>query len=211
LIFLRTSLPDIRKTKGNDAENKDSDPTWWKVRSFQMAVLALFFYVAAQVGIAAFFLNYCEDLNLGITTEKAAYFLSIAMVAFTVGRFLGAALMVKISPALLLTLFATTNMVLLAVVIVNATILSVYVLVVVFFFESIMFPTIFALGLRHIKQQKQRASSILVMAIVGGAIVPYFMGQISDQMNTASSFIIPLCCFAVVAFFGWEQRKVSLE
>ncbi len=210
-VFLRISLPDIRKIQEKEEENIASDADWWKIRSFQLAVIALFFYVAAQVGIAAFFLNYCEELQIGITAEKAAYFLSVAMIAFTVGRFLGAGLMVKISPSLLLTLYALINIILLTVIILNTSIVSVYILTTVFFFESIMFPTIFALGLRHIKQQKQRASSILVMAIVGGAIVPYFMGKVSDQMNTATSFVIPLCCFAVVAAFGWHQRKVSLE
>ncbi len=207
LLFIRTPLPEIRNTDKQANRTDDGSAGVWSVPHFRNAVVAQFFYVAAQVGIAAFFINYCEELGIGITPEKAAYFLSVSMVVFTVGRFLGSALMTKVAPATLLTVYALVNMALVLAVVLHTSIFSVYLMVAIFFFESIMFPTIFALGLQGLGSGTHKASSYLIMAIVGGAIVPYFMGWISDQYSTATAFLVPFACFGFVAFFGWQQQK----
>jgi FHS family L-fucose permease-like MFS transporter len=209
LIFLRTPLPDIRGEEAPVKENSTSNSGVWQFAGFRFAVIAQFFYVAAQVGIAAFFINYCEDLSIGITPERAAYFLSVSMIAFTAGRFLGAALMTRITPATLLMVYGIVNIILVLIVVFHASIISVYLLMAVFFFESIMFPTIFSLGVQSAGKQAHKASSFLVMAIVGGAVVPYFMGWVSDAYSTATAYLIPFICFCVVALFGFQQRKAS--
>lgn len=209
LIFLRTPLPEIRGEDMPVKEKNTSDSGVWQYAGFRFAVIAQFFYVAAQVGIAAFFINYCEDLGIGITPERAAYFLSVSMIAFTAGRFLGAALMTRITPATLLMVYGIVNIVLVLIVVFHASLFSVYLLMGIFFFESIMFPTIFSLGVQSAGKHAHKASSFLVMAIVGGAIVPYFMGWLSDAYSTATAYLIPLLCFCVVALFGFQQRKAS--
>jgi FHS family L-fucose permease-like MFS transporter len=210
-LFLRTALPEIRGQQEISGMKDSEEPKLWAISHFRNAVVAQFFYVAAQVGIAAFFINYCEELGIGITPERAAYFLSVCMIVFTIGRFLGAGLMTKVAPATLLSVYALVNMVLIVGVVFNASILSVYLLIAIFFFESIMFPTIFALGVRDLGEQTHRASSFLIMAIVGGAIVPYFMGWISDMHSTATAFFIPFVCFGIVAGFAWDQRNTAIK
>jgi FHS family L-fucose permease-like MFS transporter len=207
LLFLRTPLPEIRNIQEKADGFDENTAGLWSVPHFRNAVFAQFFYVAAQVGIAAFFINYCEELGIGLTPEKAAYFLSVSMVVFTVGRFLGSALMTKVAPATLLTAYSLINMAMILVVVFHSSIVSVYLLIAIFFFESIMFPTIFALGVQGLGNSTHKASSYLIMAIVGGAVVPYFMGWISDQYSTSSSFLVPFFCFGIVAFYGWQQQK----
>lgn len=210
-LFLRTPLPEIRSEENIKQDSLADKGNLWSIAHFRNAVVAQFFYVAAQVGIAAFFINYCEELGVGITPEKAAYFLSVCMIVFTIGRFLGSALLTKVAPANLLALYALVNMVLVLGVVFHSSILSVYLVIAIFFFESIMFPTIFALGVQGLGDKTHRASSFLIMAIVGGAVVPYFMGQISDAYSTAQAFLVPFVCFGIVAAFAWQQRKTAIE
>jgi len=85
---------------------------------------------------------------------------------------------------------------------------SVYALMIIFFFESIMFPTIFALGVKDLGHHTKKGSSLIIMSIVGGALVPYVMGMLSEQ-STANAYVVPLVCFVVVAWFGWRGYKIK--
>ena len=85
---------------------------------------------------------------------------------------------------------------------------SVYALMIIFFFESIMFPTIFALGVKDLGHHTKKGSSLIIMSIVGGALVPYVMGMLSEQL-TANAYVVPLVCFVVVAWFGWRGYKIK--
>ena len=163
-------------------------------------VIAQFFYVAAQVGIAALFINYCAEAGIGIDNAKAAYLLSISLALFTAGRFVGTALMRKVAPNILLMIFALINIALCAVVVWGSNWLSVYSLMAVFFFESIMFPTIFALGVKDLGHHTKKGSSFQIMSIVGGALMPFVMGLLAEK-GTAHSYIVPLLCFVVVAWY----------
>ncbi len=180
----------------------------FKHKNFTNAIIAQFFYVAAQVGIAALFINYCTENNKTITSSDAAYLLSIALLLFTLGRFAGTALMRKIAPNLLLFFFALVNIILCVLVIANQSWVSVYSLMAIFFFESIMFPTIFALGVKDLGHHTKKASSFIIMAIVGGAIMPFLMGHIAEMYSTAISYSVPVICFVVVAWYGWRGYKV---
>jgi FHS family L-fucose permease-like MFS transporter len=120
-------------------------------KNFINAIIAQFFYVAAQVSIAAWFINYCTENNTSITNAEAANLLSISLLLFTAGRFVGTALMRKIAPNRLLFLFPLINIILCILVISNKSWLPVYSLMGVFFFESMMFPSIFALGLKDLR------------------------------------------------------------
>ena len=207
-FFLKTSLPEIKESDIVSSQELDKKPLF-KHSNFKFGVVAQFFYVAAQVGIAAFFINYCTEANTGIQNAKAATLLSAGLVLFTVGRFIGTALMRVFAPNKLLTAYALINVLLCVVVVLNIQWISVYALLAVFFFESIMFPTIFALGLKDLGHHTKKASSFLIMSIVGGAIMPVVMGIVADKYSTSVSYVVPLFCFLVVAWYGWKGYKVN--
>lgn len=206
-LFWRTPLPEIKEEK-EVTQNSGSAKSLFKHTHFTAAVVTQFFYVAAQVGVAALFINYCTEAGVQISAADAAYLLSVGMILFTIGRFTGTALMRKIEASKLLTIYALVNVALCAIVVWGQSWLSVYSLMAIFFFESIMFPTIFALGIKGLGKHTQRGSSFIIMAIVGGALVPYFMGLLSEKA-TANAYIIPLACFLVVAWFGWKGHKLQ--
>ena len=208
VIFWRTPLPEIKEDKMVKDVQQIKKPLF-KHAHFTRAIFAQFFYVAAQVGIAALFLNYCTENNKTITNADAAYLLSVSLLLFTIGRFVGTALMKKFAPNRLLFLFALINILLCIVVILNQSWLSVYSLMTIFFFESIMFPTIFALGVKDLGHHTKKASSFVIMSIVGGAIMPYIMGIIAESYSTAISYSVPVLCFIVVAWYGWSGYKIK--
>jgi FHS family L-fucose permease-like MFS transporter len=177
----------------------------WSHPHFSWGVFAQFCYVAAQVGVGAFFINYVTERQAGTSSAQAAYMLSIGMACFLVGRFAGTALMAKVAPARLLMAYGVVNAALALVVVASIDHVSVVALIAIFFFMSIMFPTIFALAVKNLGPQTERGSSYLIMSIVGGAIVPYFMGWIADVHGIAFAFLIPAACFAVVTAYGWKS------
>ncbi|MEO7802513.1 MAG: sugar MFS transporter [Ginsengibacter sp.] len=205
LLFLRTPLPEIKEEKLVSDVEQDKKPLF-SHRHFTGAVITQFFYVAAQVGIAALFINYCTEASSTITSAKASYLLSISLMLFTAGRFVGTALMKKIAPNVLLTLYSIINILLCIVVVMGKGMFSVYALMAVFFFESIMFPTIFALGVKDLGHNTKRGASFIIMSIAGGAFMPYVMGMLSEK-TTAQSYIVPLFCFVIVAWYGWKGYK----
>ena len=206
-LFWRTPLPEIKEEK-EVVVNAGTAKSLFKHTHFTAAVVTQFFYVAAQVGVAALFINYCTEAGVHISAADAAYLLPVGMILFTIGRFTGTALMRKVEASTLLTIYALINVALCAVVVWGQSWISVYSLMAIFFFESIMFPTIFALGVKGLGRHTQRGSSFIIMSIVGGALVPYFMGLLSEKA-TANAYIIPLFCFLIVAWFGWKGYKLQ--
>jgi FHS family L-fucose permease-like MFS transporter len=180
-------------------------------RHFVLGVLAQFLYVACQTGINSFFINYVvEATSLG--DQDASLLLSLGgMVLFFLGRLTGSlCLMNWIRPQLLLSIYAVASCALLALVMAELGYVSVVSLCFVYLFESIMFPTIFALSLHGLHPtQRSRASSVLVMSIVGGAFLPPLMGLIGDHSSMAIAFVAPLLCLIYIAFFGLWGYKVA--
>lgn len=207
-FFLRTQLPEIKESETLSSPSMYGKPLF-NHSNFTFGVIAQFFYVAAQVGVAAFFINYCTESGVGIKNAGASTLLSVGLILFTAGRFIGTALMRLVAPNKLLAIYAIINVVLCVIVIWNNHWISVYALMAVFFFESIMFPTIFALGIRDLGHHTKKASSFIIMSIVGGAIVPVAMGLLADKYSTAVSYSIPLACFIVVAWYGWRGYRVK--
>jgi FHS family L-fucose permease-like MFS transporter len=207
-LFIRTTLPEIKESEIVSSAALDKKPLF-SHNNFTFGVVTQFFYVAAQVGIAAFFINYCTESGVGIHNAKASTLLAIGLGLFTAGRFIGTALMRVIAPNKLLTGYALINVLLCAIVIWNNQWISVYALMAVFFFESIMFPTIFALGVKDLGHHTKKASSFIIMSIVGGALVPVAMGVLADKYATSTSYVIPLVCFVIVACYGWKGYRVK--
>ncbi len=207
-LFLKTSLPEIKEE--SNQIHSSSKTSIWQQQHLINAVMTQFFYVSAQVGMAALFINYCTEAVSTINNAKASYLLSISLLLFTAGRFVGTALMKKIKPPFLLTVYAFINIVLCAIVWKGAGWLGIYALMANFFFASIMFPTIFSLGIKDLGRHTKKGSSLIIMSIVGGAIVPYAMGLLSEK-TTADAYIIPMLCFIVVAWFGYKGHKIKIS
>ena len=208
-LFYRTSMPEVKEEELVVDSGKHKGKSLFQHSHFVWAIAAQFFYVAAQVGIAALFINYCTEKNLGINSEKASYYLSASLILFTIGRFTGTAIMKILPPPTLLGIYAFINIFLCAVVIWVPGMISIYALMAIFFFESIMFPTIFALGVKNLGDYTKRGASFIIMSIVGGALMPYFMGWMADEYSTAFSYIIPMFCFVVVVLFAWKGYQVK--
>jgi FHS family L-fucose permease-like MFS transporter len=179
-----------------------------KIPQVTWAVVAQFFYVGAQVCVGSFFIRFSK-YTIGLPEKQAAYWWGyIAMVGFMLGRFSGTFLMKYIKPERLLGLYAIINIILLAVAVSTHGKIAVYTLMAVPFFMSIMFPTIFALGVKGLGEETKIAASFIIMAIVGGAIFPLIMGRISDATggNIQLAYVVPLVCFAFVLLFALRQK-----
>ena len=208
-LFVRTPMPEIKEDELIINRQEHAGRSLFQHRHFVWAIIAQFFYVAAQVGIAALFINYCTEKGLGISNERASYLLSGSLILFTIGRFAGTAIMKFLAPNKLLAIYAIINVFLCAVVIWTEGMLSIYTLMGIFFFESIMFPTIFALGVKNLGADTKKGSSLIIMSIVGGALVPYVMGSLAESYSTPFSYIVPLICFVVVFAFGVFGYKIK--
>ena len=208
-LFFKTPMPEVKEEELVIDEKGHAGKKLFGHTHFVWAVVAQFFYVAAQVGIAALFINYCTEKNIGINNERAAYLLSGSLVLFTAGRFAGTALMKIIAPNKLLALYALINIGLCFVVIMAPGIISVYSLMAIFFFESIMFPTIFALGIKNLGVYTKKGASYIIMSIVGGALVPLVMGSLAQSRSTSFSYIVPLICFVFVFLFAVYGYKIK--
>lgn len=206
LLIARTPMPDIRRA-ASPAQRAAGESVWSRPH-FVGGIVAQFFYVAAQVGVGAFFINYAIVHWPDLTAQRASFMLSVALLLFMAGRFVSTAAMAKFSPGAMLTVYALANVVLTAVVLAGIPVVSVLALIGVFFFMSIMFPTIFALGVKDLGPQTKRGASYQVMSIVGGAIMPYAMGRVADASGVSIAYALPLVCFAIVAWYGWRGSRV---
>jgi len=210
-LFIKTKLPEIKEAEAEHlSQEQDSKPLSAHPH-FIFGVIAQFFYIAAQVGVAALFINYCTESGLKIDNAMASKLLSLALILFAGGRFLGTALMRRIAPQVLLCIYAIVNVVLCGIVLLHFEWISIGALIAIFLFESIMFPTIFALGIKGLGSHTKKAASFMIMSIVGGAVVPYVMGLLADRYSTAISYVIPMGCFVIVAWYGWKGYNRGIE
>lgn len=206
-----TKLPEVRE-QGEPQELNDVPRGWRRVfahRQLVHGVIAQFAYVGAQVGVASFVIRFAQHMQPGVSTRDAANYLKLHLVLFMIGRFLGSAIMKRVSAPGLLAVFAGCAFLCAVVALTTVGVLPVLALVALGFFHSIMFPTIFALGIKNLGPYTKRGSSLLVMAIIGGAVFPAAMGRISDISNIQKAFIVPLLCYAYVLYFAIAGHKPS--
>ena len=179
-------------------------------RRFVLAVIAQFFYVGAQVGIWSYLIRYAQGTVPGTRETTAADYLIASLVAFMIGRFTGAALMRYIAPRRVLAGYALINTLLAAVAIQAPGRVGLYALIASSFFMSVMFPTIFALGIRGLDATRKLGSSVLVMAIIGGALLTPLMGAISGYWGINFAMAVPCACFLVVLCFATFARNAAV-
>ncbi len=231
ILFAFTKLPVIQEDNKEGISETAPASELLKHPIFILAVVAQFLYVAAQTGVNSFFINYVTETMTGVQEtvssimvhlggfgkvfmpknpeQAASLILALGgMGSFWIGRLSGAWFMKFISPGRLLAIYGLCNSVLMALVIMRLGWLSVIALFGSYFFMSVMFPTIFALGLKGLGPLTKRAASFLVMAVAGGAFCPPIMGAIADHSGMSVAFIIPMICFVFICWFGiWSNKK----
>lgn len=206
ILFMFVKLPEVK------TENETSKKGLFhalKQSHLKWAVIAQFFYVGAQVCVGSFFLVYAEKAS-GLDNMKASNYLAIYGILFMIGRFVGTFLLRFVKANILLSIYATLASILTLISIFGSGFYTVFCLLGIAFFMSIMFPTIFSLGIKNLGEDTKGASSLIIMSIVGGALLPPILGYISDVTgNIQYGYIVPFICFLVVLFFGLKGHQTK--
>ncbi len=212
VLFFFTKLPEVQMEEETDRDEGGNvsvpdTVSMWRHPQFVRAIIAQFCYCAAQTGIFSFFINYVTEADASMTNIEASRILAFGgMALFMIGRLSGSFTMKWMSPSRLLTWFALADVVCMALVVISVDTISLYALYLSFFFMSIMFPTIFALGLEGMGSYTKKASSYIVMGVAGGAFAPMLMGYIGAD-NMAVGFVIPLLAFLYILYFALRCKS----
>src|SRR6478735_7180040 len=203
-LFYFVRLPHVTEEKDDSIK---IDTSVFRYRHFNNALIAQFAYCGGQVCISSFFIRYSQ-FSAGMSETEATNNLGYLLLCFMIGRYVGAFLMKYIKPEKMLGVYSVINVLLLAYCVFIGGRFGVFAMMGVEFFMSIMFPTIFALGIKDLGKHTKMASSFMVMAIVGGAIVPLALGYIARNVNMQMAYIVPLVCFIVVGWFGFRGYRI---
>ena len=207
LLFFFTRLPEVKSEEAEQEATAQAasamSTSLWRHGQFVRSVVAQFCYCAAQTGIFSFFINYVTEADASISNLQASRILAFGgMALFMVGRLTGSLTMRWLAPRRLLATYSLLSVLCMGLVIASWGTLSLYALYLSFFFMSIMFPTIFALGLEGVgADNTKKASSFIVMGVAGGAFSPMLMGYIGET-TMAVGFVVPLCAFLYILYFA---------
>lgn len=209
LIFSRVNLPEIAHAEDTvHAEATGSKKGVWSNKLFVFGISALFCYEIAEISINSFFINYVVD-DGWMNALDAAKLLSVAGLGlFMCGRFIGSWIMRFVRAEKFLLICAIGTVISTALVVMNWGIVSFVSLILIYLFEAIMFPTIFAISLRGLGNQTKRASSYLMMTPIGGAVGPLMMGYVGDMTSMSFSFIVPLISYMVVLLYALKVVRI---
>ncbi|MEZ5462095.1 sugar MFS transporter [Dokdonella sp.] len=181
-------------------------------RHVRLGVIAIFLYVGAEVSIGSFLINYLSMPSIGdISESAAARYVSLYWGGAMIGRFVGFVLLRQLDPGRLLGVFATIAAVLVAITIISEGRIAVWSIVAIGLFNSIMFPNIFTLGIARMGAMTDKASSLLIMAIVGGAIVPLLQGMLADRIGVQFAFVLPLLCYLYIIYYGLRGSRIDSD
>ena len=208
VVIIATHLPEVSEKGTHTGE--EAQPSWTKVLQqghLVKGVIAQFLYVGAQVGVGSFVIRFAQQSLPGLTARSAWYYLLGHWIGFMLGRFGGSALMKSVPAPRLLSVFGAGSLVSIMIALLAQGVVSVWAIVLIGFFHSIMFPTIFALSIKNLGPLTKRGSSLQVMAILGGAVLPAIMGRISDAANIRTAFIVPLVCYIYIFYFAVDGYK----
>jgi MFS transporter, FHS family, L-fucose permease len=213
ILIIRTKFPKLaEEASPTETADHGSFKQLLRYSHFIQAVLAQFFYVGAQVGTWSYFIQYVQDY-VHASEKIAGYFLSGTLIAFAVGRFMATYLMKFVEPRLLMGVYSIANVALVGIGILFPGWLGLWAVFLTSFFMSLMFPTIFALGLKGLGPNTKLAGSFLVMAIVGGAVFTPVMGLIFEATESmAMAMLVPLGCYIFIAYFAFigSRMRASL-
>ena len=210
-VIAMFKLPRILDTEYDDtSEQHGTFKDVLKFSHLRLGVIGIFVYVGAEVAIGSFLVNYlAEDFIAGFTERQAAKYVSYYWGGAMIGRFIGSALMQRMNPGRLLGLAAGIAAALVATTILSSGFIAMWAVLAVGLFNSIMFPTIFTLGIRKLGNLTGRASSLLVMAIIGGAVVPLLQGGLADIIGIQYGFVLPFICYLYILWYGFVGSKTD--
>jgi FHS family L-fucose permease-like MFS transporter len=216
IVFMRTKFPEVAAEAeeravhaGHPDGGRGGAASLFRRPHFLLAVFAQFLYVGAQVGTWSYFIQYVQEYTHQ-PEKHAGLFLTGTLVAFAVGRFSAPLLMKHIAAARLMLLYAVANALLLIYAVLQPGWTGMWAVFLTSFFMSIMFPTIFALGLEGLGPLVKLGGSWLVMAIVGGAVLTPMMGWISQHGGIARAYSVPLLSYVMIAWFGWYHMRRNM-
>jgi len=213
MLILFSNLPEVQEEDGEtkSAAGEKGLRGVWPYKHLLKGVLAQFFYVGAQVGVASFVIRFAQYSMPGLPEKHAANYLKLHLLGFMLGRFAGSAIMKNVAASRLLSLFGVSALTCLTVVLLGTGVAPTWALVLLGFFHSIMFPTIFALSIKHLGPHTKLGSSLLVMSIIGGAVFPAMMGYISDMSSIRYAFLVPFFCHIYVLYFAARGYRPLLN
>jgi MFS transporter, FHS family, L-fucose permease len=213
MLILFSNLPEVQEEDGEtkSAAGEKGLRGVWPYKHLLKGVLAQFFYVGAQVGVASFVIRFAQYSMPGLPEKHAANYLKLHLLGFMLGRFAGSAIMKNVAASRLLSLFGVSALTCLTVVLLGTGVAPTWALVLLGFFHSIMFPTIFALSIKHLGPHTKLGSSLLVMSIIGGAVFPAMMGYISDRSSIRYAFLVPFFCHIYVLYFAARGYRPVLN
>ncbi|MBF0804687.1 MULTISPECIES: sugar MFS transporter [unclassified Neisseria] len=203
-------LPDARKIAEEETEhNHDGKTSVWQYKHMVLGALGIFCYVGAEVAIGSLMINVLEA-TAGLSHTTGAFYLSVYWGGAMVGRFIGSAMMNKIQPSkyLAFNAVAATTLIIIAII-AGGGFITMWSLLLIGFFNSIMFPTIFSLATKGLGKFTGAASGIICTAIVGGAIVPVVQGFFADNIGLLVSFFVPVLCYLYILFFAAKGHKAD--
>jgi len=208
LVIAKFKLPVIAAVEPH-GEVHDSI---WKYPRLVMGAIGIFVYVGAEVGIGSFLVNYMSQPNIGnISLQLAAKFVSLYWGGAMIGRFIGSAVLQKVRTGTLLGLSALAAFLLVTISMLTFGHLAMWTILLVGFFNSTMFPSIFTLSIEGLGPMTSKGSTLLVCAIVGGAIIPKLQGVLADRIGIHHAFILPALCYVYIALFAFKNNKPHSE
>src|SRR3954468_18868086 len=215
LVLLAVAIASFKLPKIEHAQHQPGqkvNDSIWRHPNLIFGAIAIFVYVGAEVSIGSFLVNYFAQPEIGGLTEKvAASFVAFYWGGAMIGRFIGSALLQKIKTGGLLALCAVCAAALVAISMLSAGHFAMYSIILVGFFNSIMFPSIFTLGVTELGPLTGDGSGIMIMAIVGGAIIPLAQGAIADRIGLHHAFFLPVVCYLYILFFALSGSKPNSE
>ncbi len=207
VVIGKFNLPHIPEAEGGHAVEAGAHDSIWKHRNLVMGAFAIFAYVGAEVAIGSFLVNYMHEPEIGnLTLETAAKYLTVYWGGAMVGRFLGSAVLQRIPARVVLGFNAIACALLVCLSMLTGGYFAMGAILLVGFFNSIMFPTIFTLGIEGVGPLTGEGSGLLNTAIVGGAVIPLAQGFIADRIGIHHAFILPVICYLYILFFAMKGQ-----
>ena len=205
----RFKLPKVQtKEQAQTANLGGDEQSLWARRKLLLGALGIFLYVGAEVSIGSFLSNYFSQPDIGhMAIKVAAGFVSFYWLGAMIGRFAGSAVLQKVATGKLLGIAAVVAFLLVGTSMASTGLLAMWSIICVGLFNSIMFPSIFTLGIEGLGPLTGRGSGLMVMAIVGGAIIPVAEGALADHIGIHHAFILPAFCYVYIAFYGFKGSQ----
>lgn len=206
-----SNLPHIESSEGSSSTKGAGtvlNRSIWSFRHTVLGAVGIFVYVGVEVGLASIAVNYFKSQGMS-SLKTASYLVSLYWAGAMVGRLLGSWILTKIQSGKLLGIFAFSGAVLLGISALTSGQVAIWTLVICGFCNSIQFPNIFALGIVGLGPLTSRGSGLIMTAIVGGAVIPYFLGVLADYIGIQGSFILPICCYLYIGWYGlWGSKPL---